>query len=127
LFRFFLAIFQNILKEKTLSPGLLLRYGQIHTKNPQKLPLREKNGLKGSQFLADLTNFAWRILADFDIRSGGFNFFYLATLSDSVFTSGGTESPKEEASRLNLMFILKKSRTRSCESESIGESLEMTH
>jgi hypothetical protein len=31
-----------------------------------------KNGLKSSQFLADLTNSAWRILADFYIRSGGF-------------------------------------------------------
>jgi hypothetical protein len=30
-----------------------------------------KNGLKSSQFLADLTNSAWRILADFYIRSGG--------------------------------------------------------
>jgi hypothetical protein len=40
-----------------------------------------KNGLKSSQFLADLTNSAWRILADFYIRSGGFEKNHLATLS----------------------------------------------
>jgi hypothetical protein len=40
-----------------------------------------KNGLKSSQFLADLINSAWRILADFHIRSGGFEKNHLATLA----------------------------------------------
>jgi uncharacterized protein YrrD len=37
-------------------------------------------------FLADLTNSAWRILADFYIRSGGFKKNYLATLSSVLFS-----------------------------------------
>jgi hypothetical protein len=36
------------------------------------LPQGVKNGTKSSKFLADLTNLKWRILADFYIRSGGF-------------------------------------------------------
>jgi hypothetical protein len=37
--------------------------------------------------LADLTNSAWRILADFHIRSGGFEKNYLATLAPTNITS----------------------------------------
>jgi hypothetical protein len=56
-----------------------------------------KNGLKSCGFLADLTNSAWRILADFYIRSGGFEKNHLATLDHEIkgredLRSGGNKA-----------------------------------
>jgi hypothetical protein len=47
-----------------------------------------KNGTKSSKFLADffldLTNYKWRIMADFCITSSGFEKHHLATLIQNL-------------------------------------------
>jgi hypothetical protein len=62
--------------------------------------VKVKNGLKSSQFLADLTNSAWRILVDFYIRSGRFEKNHLATLQpQQVCVSAAAFHSKEKAQK----------------------------
>jgi hypothetical protein len=66
----FFQFFSEIRRNRHQTPHKNYPYGE---KRPKIIPI-------SGGFLADLTNSAWRILADFHIRSGGFEIFYLATL-----------------------------------------------